>query len=1153
MILQEGGLAMPNPNGELSPQDLLTIAQAHGGSIGQVADELVHPERSILSTIGDGFKKAFQGFVDTISVPSEVVAGIISPNYTVKEAIAEHKRVSDAIFGDTNLFNSNGDPTTMQKIGNFIVRLPVDILSDPLTYLTFGASAGVLGLKSLPKITLGAEAIAGAGLGEQAAKAGGVLSRSLNETGADLLKYTKNLERQQLGTMSAENLMNLTSKAEDLKAGLLNKGVSQETLDFTESQLKGLLKNTVEAPLQPDFAKQTMSALLEHNPALVQTMLDKGGIKFFGKSILSGQRISSVIGMIPGMGILDTMTQPIRNSVNALFDPAVVKVGSEFVRLPEEYVGFRQQLKDLGESMNIDAFRNMSNVQKSLNLNQDEWRMVMDAMSIRKIPADARLAKAYTTMLDLDQANLDMLKKAGVPIHNLENHTGLIFVPQDTSRFVKNSQFSKDIGAAQEAAHAKFIEQTGQDVADKVPALKNIVNTSPDSVLGEAVKTASSVQEVGFAVGKEVDNTINNLTKDGAMTFEEALQHPDVVKLQKIRDAISELPQNNQLVGKAEKLGLKGDEKGLFVNESGAIFKRVAASATELEKAGFTGFDTNILTAYTTRTLQNQKQALGQHFMEGLIRNFAKKVEDAPTQWRPIDNAGLFDKGISIGIPLVSKDGAEYVFHPAIAKAYDEMLKGITKDEVTQGFWKGYDKLLRYWKASVTSIFPMFHGRNAISNVFLNMLDMGVETFNPATHAMAVDFIYKDRLVNSLASKMAGVGEEATKATQQFSELMTKNAFTDKTGYTWTYGEIRKAIKDNNIAFTPNITGSTDVGDRESLAKFFGLDQSKTKQNLQKLNPFNSEQNAVIKGGREVGRAIEEQARLTNFITNLKATGDVTHAAQRAKQFLFDYGNLTGFEKNVLRRLIPFYSFTKFNLQLQAKTLLSSPGRIAAEIKTVNSIAEVFGGQQLTDKEKALLPTWMANSIALKRKGKDGKDEIISGFGTPIEQPFQAFQPTQLLGSISPLIRYPVEAMTGYQFFRGKPTSEVIDASNFRNAPQAIKDYIGYSEYKGTTKDGKTYTRSVSLRPGNMNFFNNLPFLGRIQTVLGTLGDQSITDQAKTLSSITGVQARSFNFEQAQAQQEELLRTQLEKILMDAGIRGQFTRSYNRKNTQVVQ
>lgn len=147
-----GGLNTLNTLGssssDLSVEELVMIANASGGALSQRAMELTHPNRSILSTIGNGFKGAFKGFIDVISTPSEIVAGMISPDYTIKEAIKENKRVSDAIFGDKQIFGGD-EPTTLQKIGNFAVRLPIDILTDPLTYLTFGGQAGILGLKSL--------------------------------------------------------------------------------------------------------------------------------------------------------------------------------------------------------------------------------------------------------------------------------------------------------------------------------------------------------------------------------------------------------------------------------------------------------------------------------------------------------------------------------------------------------------------------------------------------------------------------------------------------------------------------------------------------------------------------------------------------------------------------------------------------------------------------------------------------------------------------------------------------------------------------------------------------------------------------------------------------------------------------------------------
>ena len=81
------------------PDVLLQLAQDHGGAVAEAANELMHPKTSILSTVSDGFKSAFSGFIDTIQKPSEVVAGILSDKYSVSDTIKNHIKVSDVLFG----------------------------------------------------------------------------------------------------------------------------------------------------------------------------------------------------------------------------------------------------------------------------------------------------------------------------------------------------------------------------------------------------------------------------------------------------------------------------------------------------------------------------------------------------------------------------------------------------------------------------------------------------------------------------------------------------------------------------------------------------------------------------------------------------------------------------------------------------------------------------------------------------------------------------------------------------------------------------------------------------------------------------------------------------------------------------------------------
>lgn len=995
-------------------EDLLNLARAEGGSLEAAAEELVHPNTSILSTMGNAFKNTFRNFVEAISVPGQFVAGVLSPDDTIREAIEFNISPSDVIWGD-----KDPDNTTAQKVGGFLVRTATDILLDPITYITFGGARGVLGISALPKVSLGLKAAKKVKVAETTAK-------RLSEEGLDVFKYVKNLEHQAKGTAKALNISKATG-----------------TNQLAGKELKVLLEQTIDAPLNLDYSRRAMTNLLEKYPQLTETLLDKGGIKFFGKSVLSGQRISTVRHMIPGMTHLDNFVSQASAPMRALFDPRLVKTGKNYVRLPEEFINIEQAAKDLSKNLGDDRLLNLSDIIRANKLNKNEAKFLIASTEAGKIPIDKRLANAYKQALDFDEKEFNFLKDSGVAISRRDLHIPHVLVKNE----IKQIPF-------------------------KVPPK----------------------QKVGAAIKRKLEGTI----------FEK-----DPAKLTQL-----------------ERVVLDGDQ---------AI---IDTTLDSMRTAGFEIFDDNIITALAKRSLDNTRSGVSRQFMRSVAEGFGKIKSEAPDGYKAIDTS-VFKAESARVAAILGKNGEDIVYHPAVAKRVEEFVSSVINDDATDQMLKNFDRIQNLWKASVTTVFPAFHGRNAISNVFLHFMDIGVNSLDPRVHAMSVSLMNDDRIANRLQRLALGTGKQATKAQDDLSKLLSKQAFRDASGHAWSFGELRQVIKDRNVAFSRQITSAVDIiqDDTQFINTLFQDEGSLLKKVIKGSVPITQEFKP-FKWGQAVGRKVEEQARLVDFLVNLKATGDVTHAAQRTKQFLFDYNNLTNFERTVMKRLIPFYTFTRKNLEVQVKGLLQTPGRTAAQFTALRNLGDLFSGEELTAEDKAKLPKWMQSGINTLKSKKGETVEILGSLGTPLEQPFQAFQANQLLASISPLIRIPAELATGYSFFQGKPLSDVTNAAAFKSnlTPKFIKDWIGFTEVNGKRKDGSEFTYYASLRPDRMHVLLNLPPTSRVLSSIKQMGAVDVSAQAKILQGLIGIRPFTFDLEREAEKREKELQGQLEQLLDDAGV-----------------
>ena len=75
-------------------------------------------------------------------------------------------------------------------------------------------------------------------------------------------------------------------------------------------------------------------------------------------------------------------------------------------------------------------------------------------------------------------------------------------------------------------------------------------------------------------------------------------------------------------------------------------------------------------------------------------------------------------------------------------------------------------------------------------------------------------------------------------------------------------------------------------------------------------------------------KRVEDTARIATFRGSLDRGMDPRQAASRVAKLHFDYGDLSQTERNVLRRLMPFYTFTSRNVPLWGRTMVQRPGKL---------------------------------------------------------------------------------------------------------------------------------------------------------------------------------------------------------------------------------
>ena len=176
----------------------------------------------------------------------------------------------------------------------------------------------------------------------------------------------------------------------------------------------------------------------------------------------------------------------------------------------------------------------------------------------------------------------------------------------------------------------------------------------------------------------------------------------------------------------------------------------------------------------------------------------------------------------------------------------------------------------------------------------------------------------------------------------------------------------------------------------------------------------------LLKTGSKLNEQVEflNRATMFNYLVDVQGLAPEV-AARRVKELHTDWNDLAPFEKNVMRRLVPFYSFTRRMMSEVMRNLRERPGGVMAQ--TIKATSRMR-------KTDATTPQYVANTTSIPLgESPDGGHRYVTGLGLVHEDPL-AFggvltgdlQDTLLegLSRMTPLVKAPLEWATGESFFQ---------------------------------------------------------------------------------------------------------------------------------------
>lgn len=443
-----------------------------------------------------------------------------------------------------------------------------------------------------------------------------------------------------------------------------------------------------------------------------------------------------------------------------------------------------------------------------------------------------------------------------------------------------------------------------------------------------------------------------------------------------------------------------------------------------------------------------------------------------------------------VSIPEVPK----LRFAPEVANLVNRSYRTLTDTTEMSKFLKVYDGALNWWKMWSLGVRPAYHTKNAIGNVWNAYLG-GLR--NPKTYGEAG--IFQTKLAqNKLTGKLAG------KPVDELYEAMATRGVFGEGQYGG--GEFARVLERELSPIKP-----TDF-----------------------ITPGTS--NVFLRTGFKVGQTVEDNARIALFLDQVKKGRSYDEAGKHVQKYMFDYGDVSPFEQSTIKRVIPFYTWSRKNIPLQLEALVRHPERVNKLNLGIENIQSAYGAEPV---DPSQVPSYIVEGGPVylgqdKEKGTTSAVTLtnilpfmdLGVFTNFLNTPTKPSGPPQgkldpavstVTSGMSPFIKAPIEALANYDLFKKRNIEEFegqkADLLGIRMGvhwAKLLSNIVLLNEIDRLNPGGVFGTRSVD------------PATGTVTKTPGIFGNErgsrvDLPEEQRQTQALTGIRVFDINMSNAEA------------------------------------